>query len=66
MKKKNDDTYYLFTPDPSYNFHSKIYRPILTDEERERRMAEIKNAAAELLVSYYSNLARIEKEKGEA
>lgn len=29
----------------------RVFRPILTDEERERRMERIKKAAAELLVS---------------
>lgn len=31
------------------NVIAKVYRPILTEEERERRMKEIAKAAAELL-----------------
>ena len=29
----------------------RVFRPILTDEERERRLERIKKAAAELLMS---------------
>lgn len=37
---------------------AKVYRPILTDEERERRMEAIKKAAADLVISSF-------KRKGE-
>ena len=33
----------------------RVFRPILTDEERERRMEKIKQAAAELLMSVERN-----------
>lgn len=32
---------------------AKVYRPILTDEERARRMKLIEDAAAALLISKY-------------
>lgn len=47
--KKSQDTYgepiILHFP----NVVARVYRPILTPEERERRMKIIHNAAAELL-----------------
>lgn len=45
------DTYYL---DKTYNYHNaviRVYRPILTEEERTRRMEVIKDAARRLLMS---------------
>ena len=33
------------------NCIARVYRPILTDEERERRMERIKKAAADLIMS---------------
>lgn len=54
MKKeetRQQDTYYPpITIRTDYGIVN-IYRPILTDEERERRMAEIKKSAASLLRS---------------
>lgn len=37
----------------------RVHRPVLTDEERERRMAEIKRAAERLLIA--AERARKEK-----
>lgn len=45
------DTYYL---DKTYNYPNaviRVYRPILTEEERTRRMEVIKDAARRLLMS---------------
>ena len=33
------------------NFNAKVYSPILTDEERERRMEIVKRAAIRLVLS---------------
>ena len=33
------------------NCIARVYRPILTDEERERRMERIKKAAADLIMA---------------
>lgn len=42
----------------------RVYRPILTDEERARRMKEIEKAAAALLISEYERKRRNEKKNG--
>lgn len=39
------------------NMTVRVYRPILTDEERERRMKRIRKAAVDLVLS-------LEREKG--
>ena len=49
--KKTQDIYgepIIFTSEKAV---IKVYRPILTEEERARRMKLIKKAAAELLIS---------------
>ena len=40
----------------------RVYRPILTDEERARRMKEIEKAAAALIIAKYEAEARRRKE----
>lgn len=35
------------------NMRAEIYRPILTEDERARRMKQIHDAAARLLISKY-------------
>lgn len=48
---KVKDTYYL---DKTYSYPNaviRVYRPILTEEERARRMEVIKDAARRLLMS---------------
>lgn len=42
----------------------RVYRPILTDEERARRMEEIKKAAAALFMAQYERKRRNEKKNG--
>lgn len=39
----------------------RVYRPILTEEERARRMKEIEKAAAALLISKYEGEKKREK-----
>lgn len=34
------------------NFNAKVYSPILTDEERERRMELVKQAAVRLVLAH--------------
>lgn len=40
------------------NMTVRVYRPILTDEERERRMKEIKKAAAAVIIARDKALRR--------
>lgn len=53
--KKSQDVY--MEPEILHldNCTVRVFRPILTDEERERRMERIKKAAAELLMSVERN-----------
>ena len=44
------------------NFHITVRRPVLTPEETARRMKQIHDAAARLMVSVYE--AEAHKEKG--
>lgn len=44
-----EDTYYPPTIVKGKNFVATVHRPILTDEERERRMDIIKKAAVNLV-----------------
>lgn len=44
-----------------YNNIITVERPILTEEERERRMKEIKRAAVQLVTAY--EIAKIKKER---
>lgn len=45
------------------NYTVRVFRPILTDEERERRMEKIKQAAAELLMSVERNKQKSKESK---
>ena len=50
-KSKNEDEYY---PPVTYKYDGitvKVYRPILTEQERKRRMQQIANAAARFIMS---------------
>lgn len=40
----------------------RVYRPILTDEERARRMKEIEKAAAAVIISLYKAEERKRRE----
>lgn len=42
---------YTTTTHENGKFHITVHRPVLTDEERERRMAEIKQAAVDLITA---------------
>ena len=46
-----EDKYYPPEIFKSGNITARIYRPILTEEERERRMKEIKKSAVSLVMS---------------
>ncbi len=48
---KQQDTYYEPIIIRGEGHITRIYRPILTEEERTRRMKIIEKAAAELLIS---------------
>lgn len=45
------------------NMIARVYRPILTEEERKRRMKQIHDAAAMLLMN--AEEARLKREKNE-
>lgn len=49
--KKCQDVYMEPEIIRSSNCIARVYRPILTDEERERRMERIKKAAADLIMA---------------
>lgn len=49
--KKQQDTYYDPIIIRGEGYIARVYKPILTEEERARRMKEIEKAAAELLLS---------------
>lgn len=46
---KVQDEYILEREIVDGNFHIRVFRPVLTEEERERRMKRIHDAAASLL-----------------
>lgn len=48
---KKEDVYGEPTIIKKGNFTARVYSPILTDEERNRRMEEIKQAAVRLVLS---------------
>ncbi len=50
---KQQDTYYLDRVIEDEKAVIRVYRPILTDEERARRLEEVKKAAAALLGGRY-------------
>ena len=54
MKKKTEDTYYLFAEYHTEKYHAKVWKPILTEEEQERRMKRLKEAAGKLLMEHYA------------
>lgn len=49
--KKQQDTYYDPIIIKGEGYIARVYTPILTEEERARRMEEVEKAAAELLMS---------------
>ncbi len=53
------DEMYLFAEYDSPNAHVKIYRPILTEEERARRMKRIHDAACRLVIAEERRKARL-------
>lgn len=56
---KVQDEYILEREIVDEKFHIRVFRPVLTEEERERRMKRIHDAAASLL----KDAIRVEKEK---
>ena len=53
-------------PNGSISSYITSYRPILTEEERERRMKLIAEAAANLLINLYETQAREAAQKEKA
>lgn len=54
-KSKAEDEYYLAKTIESHNAVVRVYSPILTDEENDRRMKKIHDSAAELLKEQIRN-----------
>jgi hypothetical protein len=61
--KKTEDTYYLLHEYKNEKCHAKVYCPILTEEEWERRMKKLKKSTEAFFVEYYTTLAKNEREK---
>lgn len=55
MARKCTDVYGEPTIIVKGNCVARVYSPILTDEERERRMNEIKKATAQIMTNYFIN-----------
>lgn len=53
--KKSEDKYYDPIIIEKNGFIARVYKPILTEEERARRREEVAKAAAELLMSIEKN-----------
>lgn len=53
-RKKEEDKYY--PPETYYSDNAivRVFHPILTDEERARRMERVKKSAAEVLKDMYA------------
>ena len=66
MKKKPEDTYILLDDYKSDNFHIRVFKPIISEEENERRRADLKKAAEQFLISYQKNVAKKERQKANA
>lgn len=60
---KSQDTYGAPTTYQLSGWKINVYRPILTDEERARRMKEIEKAAAALLMEVYKREKRMVREE---
>lgn len=60
---KEQDEYYFFKEFIDDNWHIRVYKPILTEEENERRMAAIKKAAADVLKEQYRAKIKTNSEK---
>lgn len=61
MKKEQDEYYPPYTISGK-GWTARIYRPILTPEERARRMKKIHDAAAAVLLE--REMVRMRKEQG--
>jgi hypothetical protein len=65
-KKEPEDEYEFAFELRSEKAIVKVYRPILTEEEQERRMEEIKKATYDFWVAYYKKQALKEREARKA
>lgn len=62
-KKEPEDEYRFAFEIRDEKAHIIVYEPIITKEERERRMKELKDAIQDFWEDYYRRQARAEKEK---
>ena len=62
---RKEDEYYDPVVYKYDNATVKVYRPILTEEERERRMERIKAAAVRLVMSVESRKNHSDEEKND-
>ena len=64
MKKgKCQDTYEMVAEYKEPNYTVKVFRPILTDEEREKRFNDFKYATAKFMAAVYRERAKKAKEE---
>ena len=63
--KKQEDTYYEAGVIVHHNGTTRVLRPILTEEERERRMNNIKKAATRFMQHVYEVEERLKQEESE-
>ena len=63
MAKKQKDEFRLAYEIIDEKAHVRVFEPIITDEERERRMQKIKKAAEIFLEDYYRREAIRERDE---
>ena len=63
MKKKQKDEYRLSFEICDEKAHIKVYSPVITEEERNRRMKDLKEAVQNFWVEYYRQQERAAREK---
>lgn len=61
-KDKNEDEYRFAFEIRDEKAHVIVYEPIITKEERDRRMKELKDAVKDFWKSYYRDQARRARE----
>lgn len=62
---KNQDTYVLEREYEDRGWIIRVHKPVLTEEERARRMEEIKKATARFLIAVIEEEKRNEQKKNE-
>lgn len=60
--KKKEDEYKLSFELHTDKAHIVVYEPVITKEEQERRIEQLRNATRSFMTSYYRNKERKETE----